>query len=349
MAMFGGTNRLPGTSQLHSWADWFEILAYTSALGEFSVTEFTETVERREDYFGVESVDDMDDAARGKDPLAGFRGADLRDRVAGRGEDVLRYMSARQQEYGRYYPFSVDEDEGTVRVEALDKARTLYLFLLACSSLRYIPNRSDRSKLTSAFELLSLKAIESYLPKRSKAYVFGKNALLSSSAAPGPYASGSLIEKIRRLSVDLGEISLVKETDFERHDNGDNGLDIVAWHDMGDALGGRILYFAQCACTSDWVSKQHSASHDAWSSVMTFTARPVSMCFIPHDYRLPDRNWYTKRHVHNVVLIDRIRILRALTEDEWSESAGPTFETEMEGFMLFDELTRSFAQDLQDI
>lgn len=344
MAIFGGLDRLPGSSQLHVWADWFEILVYTSAVEEFSITEFTETVERREDYLAIETSDDMDPKTFKRDPLESFSGAELRDAVAQRGEDILEYMSARKDSLGVFYPFEIDDDAKVVQVASLDRAKLMYVFILACSALRYVPEKSIRYKLTSAFELLSLKAMENFVPSKAEMHVFGKNAL-----SHGPFSSGLLVDKISALAECLGERVVFDPAKFEVGDTGDNGLDLVAWSEMGDSLGGRLVFFGQCACTSEWVSKQHSSSADAWSSVISFTAKPVNLCFIPHDFRRTDRSWYADHHIHSSVLIDRQRLLAALGDGPGMIGLSQDVDETLEDLLLYKEIAASRGQDVHDI
>ena len=46
-----------------------------------------------------------------------------------------------------------------------------------------------------------------------------------------------------------------------------------------------LTILGQCACTEDWVSKQHSSSYAAWNGKLSFTSLPCNMIFIPFCFR----------------------------------------------------------------
>lgn len=307
--MFGQVDRLPGAPQLHRWADWAEILAYTSAGGTLSMPEFAETTERRKDFIETESEDDQDQRDIEKETLiAESRGdsSKYRDALAERAGDVLVYLKDRAARYGVVYPFEVDTQNRTLSLRESSDSRRLYLFILSCACFRYVKDPADRTSLAAKFELLSLEALKEMMPSNSEVHLFGSNSIEN-----GRY-KGLLYEKIKHLAKDLGEQVIARESDFERNDTGDNGLDLVAWVPSRDQLPGRIVVYAQVACTPQWVSKQHSSHASSWASVMNLTADPVNMVFIPFDYRRPGDDWYTRRHIHKSVVADRYRIITLL-------------------------------------
>jgi hypothetical protein len=184
--------------------------------------------------------------------------------------------------------------------------RRVYLFLLACASLRYVPEKKDQTRMASEFEWLSLEVMRLQMPAHAEVHLFGTNPNRA------PRYSGDLVTKIEKLSTDIREKILVDlVTDFEPSDQGDNGLDLVAWIPNGDDAPGLLTVFGQCACTPAWVQKQHSSSKDAWEPIFRFTTSPVNYCFIPYDFRDLKGSWYQRRSIHNSVLMDRRRIMRS--------------------------------------
>ncbi|MBN9156913.1 hypothetical protein [Microbacterium sp.] len=307
--MFEEVERLPGAPQLHRWADWAELLAYTSATGTLSMPELAETTERRTDFIASESEDDQDSKDPESEPLVQEsvgEPAAYRDALAQRAGDVLSYLLDRASRYGAAYPFEIDPENRTLSLRAPSDSRRIYILLLACACLRYV-GKTDRTKLTARFELLGLETMKRLLPPEAEVHLFGKNPL-----ARGRYPT-LLVDKISQLAADLGEQVRATASDFEPGDQGDNGLDLVAWIPFNDALPGKVTIFAQAACTPEWVSKQHSSHASSWSSVMTLTADPVNMVLIPYDYRRPNDDWYTRRHIHKSVVVDRYRMIGLLS------------------------------------
>ncbi|WP_029988261.1 hypothetical protein [Leucobacter sp. PH1c] len=343
--MFDEVERLPGAPQLHRWTDWAELLAYTSAVGAISMPELAETTERRTDFIDTESEDDQDESELESEPLieeSQGEPAKYQDALARRAGDVLSYLQDRATRYGPAYPFEVDLNARTVSLRSATNSRRFYLFLLACACLRYVEKPADRTKLAAQFELAGIEVLKRILPTSAEVHLFGANSLTT-----GKY-SGLLFEKVKALAADLGERVLATNTDFERGDRGDNGLDLIAWVPLHDELPGRLTVFGQAACTPAWVSKQHSSHSSSWSSVMTLTADPVNMVFIPYDYRRPGAEWYTSRHIHKSTVIDRYRIVKLL-----SAGTDPADPIELEPDLLgaldlnaFDTFRQQEASDL---
>lgn len=306
--MFIDVDRLPGAPALHVWTDWAELLTLTSPGNSLSIPQLEEFAERRKQFIASEGLDNQDPKETEEESLIEQSSGDpseFRDALSKRAGDVLSYMIDRSDRYGAAYPFEVDEGRRVVALRKLTDARRLYLFLLTCAALRYV-SPSDRSVLTSKFELLCVEFLRQVFPPTSEVHLFGKNAL-----STGRY-EGPLLSKIQKLADDLGERSLAKALDFEKGDSGDNGLDVVAWIPLSDSLPGRVLVFGQAACTTEWISKQHSSSAPAWRGMIPFTVDPQNMVFIPFDYRRPGGEWYTQRHIQQSIVIDRHRLLRAM-------------------------------------
>jgi hypothetical protein len=103
-----------------------------------------------------------------------------------------------------------------------------------------------------------------------------------------------------------------KKEDFSPQDVGDEGLDLIAFHSFGDAASNIPITFAQCGCTPTWKTKQHSSGVGAWNNVLAFDAPPQNMMFIPYCLRESSGRWHRQHEVGQVVLIDRLRLVRLL-------------------------------------
>lgn len=343
--MLVGVERLPGAPGLHRWADWAELLALASAGGSLSVPELRETFERRRDFIASESQDDQDPSETEEEPLikdAELTPSEFRDALSKRAGDILNYLIDRSDRYGLSYPFEIDRNQRVITLRDMTDSRRLYLLILICAALRYV-TPSMRIILTGKFELLCVEALRRTLPSQSEVHLFGKSPLVTT----GRYA-GLLIEKIKLLANDLGEDCSIRESDFEPGDNGDNGLDIVAWIPFSDNLPGRLAIFGQAACTPEWISKQHSSSAAAWRSTIRFTADPQNVVFIPYDYRRPEGGWYTRRHIHGSIVFDRHRLMTALTNG--SDTVGNLdLDEGVLGQMSLGDLDAVIQQDRADL
>ncbi|WP_461174167.1 hypothetical protein M1D93_05565 [Arthrobacter sp. Z1-9] len=270
-----------------------------------SASELAETARRRNDVRNDESGDDAEDSDRSED-VDGDSDAALSDAQQARAADVFQYLEERERVFGTSYPFYLDERR-RLRLAEESHSRSIYLFLLHCSVLRYVPSLLTRTQLTARFEALSMQVLKEVMPLSAQVHLFGKNAELSDDR----YA-GKLSHKLDLLVKDLGEEARFDKDDFGPKDFGDNGLDLVAWVPMGDALNGRPVVFGQCACTPQWVVKQHSSSGAAFNMVMSQIVEPINMCFIPFDFRRADGTWYKRPSIQRSVPVDRRRLMTLL-------------------------------------
>jgi len=292
---------------MHRWADWAEVLCFVE--DELTSPDFASNVEKKSDDIDLEVFDDVEPDQVKTDVLANpFDSPDqFKDAVRLRAADVFNHLEARSRSYGDSYPFEIDPGGKKITLRPSRPDREVYLFLLACAALRYVPRKKDQTRLAAEFEWLSVEILRLEMPVRAETHLFGTNPTRTSRY------SGTLIEKIAQLSIDIREQILVDlKTDFEPSDPGDNGLDIVSWLPSVDQAPGLLTVFAQCACTPAWVQKQHSSSSDAWEPIFRFTVDPVNYCFIPYDFRNLNGYWYYRHSIHNSVVMDRRRIMDAL-------------------------------------
>jgi hypothetical protein len=151
---------------------------------------------------------------------------------------------------------------------------------------------------------------QNYLPSNAKVYVFGKNRYNQ-----GRY-TGKLWYKINKLAEDIGEGVRANEDNFSPYNTGDHGLDIVGWIPFDKNTPGFITVFGQCACTPKWVDKQHETKSDRWTPVISFTAYPNNMIFIPYCFRNEFGKWHNKTCIHKSIVIDRLRFNKLLAKKE---------------------------------
>lgn len=319
--ILGNLSRLPGSTHLHRWADWAELLCLTSD-GVLSVSDLEDATKRREDVASVEETDEPEDLEDTRprvfpDSLSDMGGhyelttvtaAEVNDAISQRALDVFAYIASRASAYGATYPFEIDSDLRSMRLKSerrlrgLRKTGRLYLFLLACANLRYVPKKTDQENLAAKYEDICRRALELQLPRSAEVHLFAQKT------RPDARYNGLLKDKLSLLANDLGEERTAADREFLAGDTGDAGLDLVAWLPVGDPLGGRIILFGQCACTTKWVQKQHSATASALRASITLTVEPVPLCFIPFDFREVGGNWYQRRMIHGTVVIDRRRL-----------------------------------------
>ena len=304
--MFRDLEKLPGSSHLHRWADWAELLCIFD--GSVSAPNLGSEIERRQDSIHVEVDDDPEPGNPPPEPLkTPFESqAEFNDAVTQRANDTFALLAARAQDFGDSYPFALDASGRRLKLKPLRPDRAVYAFLLACSSFRYIATKQLQTEYAARFEWLALQVFRAQLPLSAEAHIFG------ATPYPGSRYNSGLKERIKSLAKDIREEVLVDLDKNFPSDSGDNGLDLVAWQPMTDKAAGLSVAFGQCACTPQWVGKQHSSSRAAWNPVFRFTVAPVNYCFIPFDFRDTDGDWYMRVSVQESVVMDRRRFMASL-------------------------------------
>lgn len=121
---------------------------------------------------------------------------------------------------------------------------------------------------------------------------------------------------MEKLAEDLNEELIAKERNFPPENTGDGGLDVVGWFRTGDPLASNLIVFGQCACTAEWVSKQHSSSANVWKKRIDFKALPSNIAFIPFFFRSTDGTWHNDDCIAESVLTDRLRLMHLLQDRE---------------------------------
>ena len=224
------------------------------------------------------------------------------EQLSEKAEELFRHLKYREGAFGRKYPFAVDMTHRRLTLRGTAGARRLYIFLLLAANLRYFKSLTHR--LTTDFEAISKVALERILPASAKVYFF------HGAGRSGRY-KGKLFEKMKFLAGDIFEKMSVEADDFDEHDVGDGGLDLVGWVPTGDSSPGILICFGQCACTDKWVKKQREPL--AVDQVMSLKAAPAKITFIPFCFRRPTGGWFYSHSVETVV-IDRLRLMTTLTD-----------------------------------
>lgn len=228
---------------------------------------------------------------------AAARKSDNRRRLA---EDVFRLLRYRASLYGDSYPFALSRaGDRLTLTDELTPINNLYLFLLLCSTGRYV---SKHGKLTKDFERLCVPTLNGLLPTAS-VHVFG------TAKSEGSEYVGTFKKKLARLAANLGEPVGSAVDDIGDEETGDHGLDVAGIVDMGDDLGGKLTIFAQAACTDDWQTKQDSPAPEAWDSLILLTSPAVVACCIPLCFRNEQGGWHNRSLIHRRLILDRRRIL----------------------------------------
>jgi len=288
---------LPKPKSEHLWADYIELLALQNLDSEMTRADLLSRVQERKDLGEIESVGLNEES----------NGATVDDKLDLFINDCFMQIEYRIGAFEDVYPFMLAE-KGRIlrRKEKLSSLNKLYVFFLLAANLRYI-NEKRRHDITSMFEIASLEALKNYLPRNASTILFGSNPRNTNERY-----KGKLSKKIFNLAEDLHERPLIQEEDVDERNSGDAGLDIVAYLPFEDKAEGMLYIFCQCACSEDWVSKQHDCSHQAWENKIKFTSLFPHMVFMPFCFRDATGRWFDHLKIYKSILIDRVRLINLL-------------------------------------
>lgn len=301
--------------QLYRWGDYVELRCLTHKDKRFSRDNLAEA--RGESGDLNNNSGDACDSMSEEFDLDDFAEVELIGQELELDQDetltgnTFRLLQWRAAIFGDDWPFIIDRAGIEIKLrEKLNAKHYLYLQLLLSALLRYCPN-IYRKIYTKAFEDLSFHVFRNLLPKNAEAYQFG--------AAHSTRYTGKLFHRLAKLAKDIrGSFGLV-EQDFPKNDVGDGGLDLVAWHPLGDERDNIPISFAQCGCTADgWPSKMLEASPSRLNNLhvghpwATYYFMPLDLC----EPRGNKMHWAECRHFSQSIVIDRLRIVRLANEVE---------------------------------
>ncbi|WP_421251930.1 hypothetical protein [Aeromonas sp. 600724] len=282
----------PRVSYVHVWADYVELLTITSADGLFSCGGLEDALGEVEDLaIDQEGLDD--DGEFGLDNVVQRKWADIRN-----------CFRSRQVRFGDNWPFAINDTVLTSRIDAGNPTprQKLYIALLIASCLRYV-NREMYAPITANLELIGYHIFKKMMPEPWIVRPFGAHQQIADGY------TGTLFNKFRQLAIDLNADLILKEEELRPGDTGDGGIDLIAWHPMGDALGNIPVAFAQCgASLKDLEHKQFESSPVNLNSKILPQHPGMNYYFAPHDLRRNTGIWDKKPG--SVVMIDRNRIMK---------------------------------------
>lgn len=222
--------------------------------------------------------------------------------------DIKGFIRSRSIEFGNAYPFALSADEDTIELQdgAFSAEQNFYLTLLICSSMAYLP---AKNAIARVFEECSLKVFQNLMPQGSEVH-----PAWASGGTQARY-QGNLPEKYRHIARDIRAVPTFKDRDFKEGDHGDGGIDIVAWHPLGDIRDAIPSAFAQCGCSREDWRRKHLEASPAKLRAKLNTHHPWSTYyFMPIDLRWSDGDWANKSDFGDAIMVDRLRLVRLASQ-----------------------------------
>ncbi len=222
---------------------------------------------------------------------------------------AITFIDTRIALFGNDYPFELSEDRDTLHLKEssytrLTSQQKLYLALLFCANIKYIELNS-RAIFTNAFEKISYPVFERLMPNGATVHHCW------ASAGSSANYTGLLFNKLTKIAQDFRCTANFTINDFKPNDRGDGGIDILAWHDMGDDRPSIPIALAQCGCSKDeWVAKQLEASPAKMLHMLPVIHPWATYYFLPQDLRWHNADWAHKSDIGAAIFVDRLRLMR---------------------------------------
>ncbi|RDV23977.1 hypothetical protein DXV75_16580 [Alteromonas aestuariivivens] len=238
-------------------------------------------------------------------------------------------LLSRVSSYGDNYPFEVTPNSIKLKEELTDQNK-IYLGLLLASSNSY---HNKQSLLSAIFEEISRLAMSAYLGGTSSVHRFGASGLQNNRYV------GSLEDKMKRLAIDIDCEVTSRSHVFREGDNGDGGVDIVAWLPFPDdtCLSRTQIFLGQSATGKNWNTKQGSVARV--KNYINIPDTSMNSLFVPYDMRDIERRYDEEGELTASIVFDRYRIMSLISDATsiWQIDRGSEFLATIEQAITFEE------------
>lgn len=311
--IFTKLSLLPRLSDVFVWCDYIELRCLVHPDKSFSRSDLMETQEEMTDT--RDDADDISDEEYAEDLGLDFDEFQhdemyqstpaVNDRLQQKTYERFLHLKSRLRHFGDdLYPFYFDEELQSIYLkDELNDWHYFYIQLLISSALRYCP-RSRRHELTGPFEEVSYAIFKCLMPQGWIVHPFGKDK--------SSRYRGHLYDKLSLLADDVrGELA-AKRTHFSERDQGDGGLDLVAWHPMSDERNLIPMAFAQCGCTAEeFGMKMLEASPSKLGLHLKVGYEWACYYFMPQSMLTNDgKDWLKYSDFSRSIVVDRFRIMK---------------------------------------
>lgn len=312
----------PTHADCHKWCDFIELRCLLSSEARFSRGQVLEVLDDSAQLYGevTDSDDplldinlpgDGDDGEEGEDDFE-QKTSPVRNSVRSESKaaEWFSHLEFRQGVFGTSYPFTISDDRQEIFLTPqIAESQRLYIQLLLSSSLRAIPKKRWPD-LTEPFEDVSAKIFSSLMPKGWNVYRFG--------AKGATRYTGKLYDKLAALAKDIRIEFTAPRHYYSENNSGDGGLDLVAWHPLGDERICIPAALAQCGCVADdWAMKTLQASSAKLGANLRGPVPWMAYYFMPQDLLFNAGNttdWHQGNNLTNAIIIDRYRLIKLADE-----------------------------------
>lgn len=320
--MFQLLDKPPRETYNFLWADYAELRCLTcpdGLYGEGQIADLYTEPDLLQDYDdGKDEEDDFDefdplnaeDVDEHDEGVVVFKNNEAVSRKWG---DISLRLVMRQKSMSGFWPFHYEDGILYNRFDKDNPKHSLYVALLLCSSLRYM-EKDRTAEVAASLEEIGFHIFKSIMPKGWEVRPFGAHQRIDKGYV------GTLSAKFTALGQDISA-AFVNIAGIDPRDTGDGGLDVVAWHPLGNDGRGYIpVSYAQCGCSpKDWEHKQLEASPLNMELQVMPQHSSANYYIMPHDIKSLTGGWERAANIARVIMIDRSRILDLSNQYEFHE------------------------------
>ena len=248
--MFKWPSTPAGDSDVHEIADYIEMTCWQQEeVSDTGIAGSLERIGENDHRSGVSEESEVEEVVG-----AAFREIERREKACRGG-----------------YPFTLEREGHSLRMDSTNSQNTIYLYLLLATRLNMKSQRRHADlDGTLLFEKLSAGVAGEYLGERSESYVFG-----SSNTMP-------FEKKIEELCCRMNEGGTYRPQNGSTQKR-DAGVDVVAWKHFADRSSGKLVGVGQCK-TGTWYADDISAPRaktffDKWTTDPPLL-EPLAMFFV---------------------------------------------------------------------
>jgi len=244
----------------------------------------------------------------------GDSGSEISSREQRYIDECYRQLEYRINEFSDVYPFTLQSEVLKLK-DDLSDLNMLYLFLLLASRSRtFGGNRGLTQRIANVFEEVCKDSLQKLMNSDARVIMFGPT-----SEDRGALFDSNLRRALPKLASFMGMTMAPDWSPSAEKAQGDGKIDLVGVQRLDQAQGGWNVFIGQCAAMEEeknWEPKRAQADIKFHASRFHFTVPAQAVMFIPVCFRQPDGLWVNKGSADNVILMDRVRILRNFGGDE---------------------------------
>jgi len=286
---------------LYRYADYLELKCLANKDSIYSTSDFVDDIRPRAEDLGEGDFEEIEDEKKNN-----ISKAEKNDKWETLAKEVFNIISLRTQTFKDFYPYEMTANSLAINLKPeIDLKNQVYFFLLFSSNLQFTGDFTNT--FTSSFEFISREVLKSFLPKNAIVKLFASSN--TEIKKDWVVNESKFWDKLKYLEDFLKSKIIIEESEINRYNKGDGGLDLVGKIPIDDQSHFPVI-FGQCACSpDDWIKKQSEIKFDIWRQKINLHTIPQYYIFIPQNYRDSQGNWFRQSNIHDTILIDRQRIL----------------------------------------